>query len=453
MDHDTLSLLRAGKLGNIRRLDLSCGLTEFPAEIFSLADSLEVLNLSDNQLDSLPSDLYRLHRLQVIFCSNNRFTELPMALGGCTQLEVVGFKANQIETVNPAALPPRLRWLILTDNRIENLPDELGRRPRLQKLMLAGNRLGSLPASLIHCQDLELVRIAANKFEAFPDVLTELPKLAWLAFGGNPFAASGRSLQASAGIPVIDWKDLTLGTVLGEGASGVIHQAVDNGKSHLPVVAVKLFKGAITSDGLPEDEMAACMTAGNHPALVGATAQIGGHPQGRQGLVMPLVDPSMQVLAGPPSLASCTRDVYPPGFVLPLANAVEVARQVASAGAHLHGNGILHGDLYAHNILQDGNGHALLGDFGAASFFTNLDTHQALALQRLEARAFGCLLEELLAHASDDEPYPEIDRLRKRCLSRDVASRPLFAEIHQVLQQWAAVQPLTGFPTVHAPAY
>ena len=130
--------LQRGELAGITRLDLSCGLREFPEAIFSLADSLEVLNLSGNQLSSLPADLPRLHKLRVLFCSDNRFTEVPAVLGQCTQLEMVGFKANQIRHLPAAALPAKLRWLILTDNQLEQLPDELGRCLQLQKLMLAG---------------------------------------------------------------------------------------------------------------------------------------------------------------------------------------------------------------------------------------------------------------------------------------------------------------------------
>jgi len=72
----TLSSLRAGELAGIKRLDLSCGLTEFPREIFDLADSLEILNLSGNALSSPPDDLSRLRKLRVIFCSDNRFTRV-----------------------------------------------------------------------------------------------------------------------------------------------------------------------------------------------------------------------------------------------------------------------------------------------------------------------------------------------------------------------------------------
>ena len=123
---NTLAELRAGQLAGAQRIDLSCGLTEFPREIFDLADSLEVLNLSGNALDALPDDLHRLHRLRVLFCSDNRFTVLPEAVGRCEGLDIVGFKANRIDHVPAAALPPRLRWLILTDNAIAELPDALG---------------------------------------------------------------------------------------------------------------------------------------------------------------------------------------------------------------------------------------------------------------------------------------------------------------------------------------
>ena len=105
MSVETLARLRSGALAGAQRLDLrDAGLTEFPPEIHALADTLEVLDLSRNALDSLPDDLPRLHRLRVIFCSDNRFTDLPAVLGRCAQLEMVGFKANRIRAVPAAAL-------------------------------------------------------------------------------------------------------------------------------------------------------------------------------------------------------------------------------------------------------------------------------------------------------------------------------------------------------------
>jgi hypothetical protein len=332
-------------------------------------------------------------------------------------------------------LPPLLRWLILTDNDIAELPDELGRRPHLQKLMLAGNRLRALPDRLAGCARLELLRIAANRFDALPDWLASLPRLAWLAFGGNPMSASTEASALSAqGFPAIDEAHVVLKEKLGEGASGVIYRALwqrDDGNAE--PLAVKRFKGAITSDGTPRSEMAACMAAGTHPRLIGATARIvsSAADAGSDALAMRLIDPAFKVLAGPPSLESCTRDVYDAAVRFKPQQALQIASGIAAAVAQLHARGILHGDLYAHNILREG-GEALLGDFGAASFFDADDSASASALQRIEARAFGCLLEELIARC-EVPPSAGLDDLRSRCLSDIPASRPTFVQITAAL--------------------
>jgi len=430
---DTLAELRAGRLAGANRIDLSCGLTEFPREIFDLADSLEVLNLSGNALDSLPDDLARLHRLRVLFCSDNRFSQLPESIGQCRGLEMVGFKANRIRAVPAAALQlPSLRWLILTDNQVETLPEAIGRCTRMQKLMLAGNQLRVLPESLAACSQLELLRVSANRFEALPGWLLSLPRLSWLAGAGNPFDAQAEDAAIAAqSVPHVDWRDLALGLKLGEGASGVIHQATLGAASQ--PVAVKLFKGAVTSDGWPHSEMAASIAAGAHPTLIAAQSRIDGHPEGIEGLVMALVDPSFRTLAGPPSLASCTRDVYAADAQWTSDVALRIARDIASAMQHLHARGILHGDLYAHNILWNAQGDGLLGDFGAAWMTGALEPALASALQRLEMRAFGCLLEELLDRCSDASPQA-LAALKDRCMEPDAAARPSFAEALSLLQ-------------------
>lgn len=430
---DTLAQLKAGQLAGIKRLDLSCGLTQFPREIFDLADSLEILNLSGNALRSLPDDLHRLPHLRVLFCSDNAFTELPACLGQCQQLSMVGFKANQIEQVPAAALPPQLRWLILTDNRLSHLPDELGERPLLQKLMLAGNRLEQLPASLAQCHNLELLRIAANRLTQLPQWLLTLPRLTWLAYAGNP-VESAVELAIDDNTANIPWAELELAEVLGEGASGVIRKALRK-PSNEPV-AVKLYKGTITSDGSPLHEMQACIAAGLHPNLIKVQGRVIGHPDDQAALVMDLIDPSYRNLAGLPSLASCTRDIYDPASRFSVAVALRMARGIASVAAHLHRHGITHGDLYGHNILWNAGGDCLLGDFGAASFHATADTLETRALQRIEVRAFGVLLEELLeridAGLSDDQRHV-LEALRERCCQPQVLARPAFEEIEALL--------------------
>ncbi|TKK11629.1 protein kinase [Pseudomonas fluorescens] len=426
---NTLAQLKAGQLAGAMRLDLACGLTEFPREIFDLADSLEILNLTGNALSSLPDDLHRLTHLRVLFCSDNAFTELPQCLGQCAKLSMIGFKANQISQVPAAALPPLLRWLILTDNRISQLPDELGQRPLLQKLMLAGNQLTHLPPSLAQCQNLELIRIASNRLTHLPQWLLTLPSLTWLAYAGNPVEMAVQ-VSSDEATPNIAWQELEMGEVLGEGASGIIRKAL--WKPRAVPVAVKLYKGTITSDGSPLHEMQACIAAGLHPNLIKVEGRVVGHPDNQAALVMELIDPSYRNLAALPSLASCTRDIYAPDTRFSLDVALRMARGIASVAAHLHRHGITHGDLYGHNILWNTAGDCLLGDFGAASFHATADTLETRALQRIEVRAFGVLLGELLerAEASDER----LQALQQRCCQPDVLARPGFEEIEVLLE-------------------
>lgn len=435
----TIDQLRSGELAGIRHLKLSCGLTRFPREIMELADTLEILDLSGNALSGLPDDFAQLDKLRIVFCSDNQFTELPDVLGSCPELSMIGFKANRIRKVPARSLPIQLRWLILTDNEIEELPDEIGNCARLQKLMLAGNNLQALPASLAHCQRLELIRIAANRLNGLPTWLFALPRLSWLAYSGNPFGAEleSRMLTASS-VADIPWHALKLEHLLGEGASGFIHRAnYHHDDDSACGVAVKLFKGAVTSDGLPHSEMTAAITAGQHPNLINVLGKVSGHPSAVSGLVMELIDPEFKNLAGPPSLASCTRDIYPPDTRFDLPVMLQIAQGIASAARHLHKQGIMHGDLYGHNILHCGQGRTLIGDFGAASFYATDDSALADSLERLEARAFGCLLEELIERCN---PSPDdlgtlglLNDLKSACLSDESEHRPFFDDITERL--------------------
>lgn len=448
MSLHTLEQLQNGQLGGATHLKLACGLTELPRAVFTLADTLEVLDLSGNQLTSLPDDLPRLHKLRVVFASNNHFTTLPAVLGQCKALTMIGFKANAISNVPATALPPLLRWLVLTDNQIEQLPASIGRCHQLEKLMLAGNRLRSLPQELAQCQQLALLRVSANRLGALPSWLLQMPRLAWLAFAaqGEGLGCEEAASSSQANQPDdIAWTRLQLGDILGEGASGSIYSAdLDAGTPAATAVAVKLFKGDMTSDGLPESEMAAALQAGHHPNLITALGRLSGHPDQRRGVVMPRIASHFEPLAAPPSMSSCSRDVYADDATFTFRQGMAIGRSMASALQHLHCRGVMHGDVYAHNILICGE-QALLGDFGAASFVPADDLPSAQALERIEVRALGYLLQELLARCqASGEPQHLLGtaptNLCRACLHEDPASRPGFDAITLALNAMHDVQ-------------
>jgi serine/threonine protein kinase len=160
--------------------------------------------------------------------------------------------------------------------------------------------------------------------------------------------------------------------------------------------------------------------------------------------LLPLIPAAHINLAGPPSLDSCTRDVYPDDLRIPLPAVLRLAHSIAAAVAHLHQQGVMHGDLYAHNILWNpASGEALLSDFGAATLLPQNQPVLANALKALEVRAFGCLLEELAIHAEPDgqraPSWGGLMALAKACLHADPGQRPAMADLARELSGDPAV--------------
>lgn len=481
---------------SMTKVDLSnCGLTELPQELYHVADSLEMLNLGGNSISALSDDFIKFKQLKVLFFAGNTFESVPPVLGRMASLNMLSFKSNKLKSIPEEALSPSISWLILTDNQLPMIPSSIGKLTSLRKCMLAGNCLAELPEEMQNCKEIELLRISDNKLTKLPKWLLTLPRLSWLAFSGNALSSSSSSSSSgstddsvfqstlttatSNTLPKIDWKDLSVDNIVGEGASGVVYKAVWSGRSSTMAssstggdidVALKFFKGAMTSDGSPENEMEVISKIGNHPNFIPCFGrldkcpadQIGGAD--KEGLVFPLVSSDFyNILGGPPSFDTCTRDTFPSAadggikalFTLPYVLHVVVG--IAAACLHLHSTcGLLHGDIYAHNILVQHKAlpatlsdtkPALLTDFGAAStapreLFTG---DEMRLLERVEVRAFSCLIEDLLDNGdfidtNDNDTKTNaacVSRLRQlqgKCRVEQVEARPGFIDIISILQ-------------------
>ncbi len=438
MEIHSLEQLRSGNFKNVKKIKISAALTEFPKELFEFTETLELLDLSNNLLKSLPDEMVQFKKLKILFFSDNQFTEFPLILGQCAQLSMVGFKANNINFIPEQAFPETLQWLILTNNQIERLPSSIGKCVPLQKVALAGNNLKSLPDEMVNCKNLELLRISANQFTELPQWLLEMPRLAWLAYSGNPCTYEN---SISKKLPLVNWNTVSLMEQLGEGASGVIskaHLKENNFGTDKEFIAVKVFKGEVTSDGYPEDEMKISAEIPKHKNLVTVLGKIYDHPENKDGLIFELIPPAYKNLGMSPSFATCSRDTFKEGTTFTFSAILKILKSIASACIQLHLNGIMHGDLYAHNILIDDKANTLFGDFGAATPY-DLSKHTSKLLERIEVRAFGYLIDDLLNHLhSKDKNSKSITKLmdlKNICLLEEVLLRPDFNHIVRYLEE------------------
>ena len=131
---------------NETQLDLSVEeLRSIPLKLCQLT-SLTTLNLSVNKLTSIPAELGQLGNLTTLNLSVNKLTSLPAEIGKLTNLKVLDLSGNQLTSI-PAELGKltKLRSLYLNDNQLTSIPAELGKLTKLEELKLAGNETLTSP--------------------------------------------------------------------------------------------------------------------------------------------------------------------------------------------------------------------------------------------------------------------------------------------------------------------
>ncbi|KAK4240074.1 leucine-rich repeat-containing protein 28 [Achaetomium macrosporum] len=440
--HDLETLRSGGYIAaGLTQFKLTCPLATFPEEILELGDTLSGLDLSGTGLSSLPATLgSALPNLKIAYFSNCNFRAFPEALGSCPKLEIVNFRSNVMQQIPEDALPPSLRVLGLTDNRLTRLPSSIGRCSRLQKCMLAGNQLRDLPPEMAQCQKLTMLRLSSNLLEALPAWLLSLPELAFLSFASNPCASpTTNGVHTRPGLVDIPWRMLEVSR---ETPSNTLHGLWRMSPDFSERVAIKLFRGPITDVGCPADEMVAWLAAGAHENLMTVMGRIKGHPDEdvdptfQGGIVTqritseyaPLSEYGRQDGPGPDQDGGGGGNARR----LSIRTALAMLTGLANVMTFLHARGIAHGHLIKERIIASAdNGHAMLADFATATIYGRGpagEYHESI--EKIEVRAFGLLLGDVLEFAKCDEADAaverELRRLYERCMDPEVEDRSTF---------------------------
>ncbi|KAL1524338.1 hypothetical protein AB1Y20_019236 [Prymnesium parvum] len=186
---------------------------------------------------------------------------------------------------------------------------------------------------MLRLKDLELLRIANNNIQELPEWLFSLPKLSWLAVAGNPAVPPA---PPRSSLLDVKYSDISFGERLGEGTSSVVARA----QWRREIVAVKMYKSEVSSDGRNIDEIRASCAV-DHPNIL---RFFGFYTSPSLGALLEWA-PDLKSLGKPPSMDSVTRDTYPVGLMFEAGVIFRVALCIARAGAHLHSMSISHGDL------------------------------------------------------------------------------------------------------------
>lgn len=139
-------------------------------------DSVYVLRLRRNKLETLPPEIFKLKNLNRLELQRNRFTVFPSGLSAFAYLQEIDFTRNEIDTIPPEiGQCKELRYINLGHNNLVILPTELGQLQHLTHLNLWGNLLEDIPESLVNCKKLQVIDLRViNLSKEQQEVLRQL---------------------------------------------------------------------------------------------------------------------------------------------------------------------------------------------------------------------------------------------------------------------------------------
>ncbi|XP_076609611.1 volume-regulated anion channel subunit LRRC8D [Chaetodon auriga] len=195
-----------------------CQLERLPSALLALTN-LRSLNLQHNNLRTLEEllSLAHLRRLSCLRLAFNRVLALPASVGVLRGLELLDLSNNQLKSLPPALFTiRRLRRLLLAGNLLEELPVEVKSLQLLIELDLSRNRVESLPPGLFNsCLELRILNVAHNSLSSLPRGIAALSQLCRLDLRGNSLEELPAELGCcsglhAGGLQVEDWLFLSL---------------------------------------------------------------------------------------------------------------------------------------------------------------------------------------------------------------------------------------------------
>eukprot|EP01029_Cantina_marsupialis_P023718 TRINITY_DN59760_c0_g1_i1.p1 TRINITY_DN59760_c0_g1~~TRINITY_DN59760_c0_g1_i1.p1 ORF type:complete len:480 (-),score=172.50 TRINITY_DN59760_c0_g1_i1:153-1547(-) len=140
--------------------------------------NVTLLNVAKNELTDINLEkLTTLKQLVVLNLSNNQLTSIPTGLTELNNIQALVLNNNNIATIEKTSLPPTLNTVILSHNPIKLLPDDaFSHLDNLTKISMSNAGVSGLPD--LSCNaDLKELRLSNNKMANVPESVSQLKRL------------------------------------------------------------------------------------------------------------------------------------------------------------------------------------------------------------------------------------------------------------------------------------
>ena len=147
---------------------------------------ITLLNLSNNQIDSLSPSIGLLRSLNSLNLGYNKLRSLPTEIALLAELKYLDLRFNQLPSLlTEICQLPRLSKLCLQNNKISALPYEIRRLKKLTHFFISSNQLVDLPDVISEVRNVRVLKLCNNKLLTIPDSIFRLQKLRLLDLSFN----------------------------------------------------------------------------------------------------------------------------------------------------------------------------------------------------------------------------------------------------------------------------
>ncbi|KAG8188045.1 hypothetical protein JTE90_009919 [Oedothorax gibbosus] len=201
----------------------------FPEDFGSDCDNLEQLDVSGNNITSLPESIGKLKSLTFLdlgssfdelernpmISNGNDIVYLPSTFCGLQNISKLELDENQIkELPHDFGLLSNLAYLDLSHNLLQALPDSFGHLKNLKVCLLSMNYMKSLPESFGMLPSIEDLKLDLNLLEELPESFEKLTTLINLDLYKNCLKEFPKSLKNLKFLKGLDLRENNFGSTL-----------------------------------------------------------------------------------------------------------------------------------------------------------------------------------------------------------------------------------------------
>jgi Leucine-rich repeat (LRR) protein/protein-tyrosine phosphatase len=170
----------------LKELKLNKNLIKNIPDHFQFFDDLETLDLSQNKIDSIDHSIGRLKNLKTLLLNGNNLTLLPIEFGDLINLEYLDLSDNKLFHLFPFDKMLKLTSLTCKSNRIKEIPNSIGNATSLTQMDFTTNCIKTLPKEIYHLKNLVFMRLKHNQIEFLDsNLISNLSCLSYLNLDNN----------------------------------------------------------------------------------------------------------------------------------------------------------------------------------------------------------------------------------------------------------------------------